>query len=98
MYVYNTLRQWADLQYNPMTGGQGLKRDYAGALSILIHNKALNLYREYRFNPVFLIDGLTEMELDYVSNEIYILTAKFKADAWKEIRKTNSANSADSVA
>ena len=86
MYVYNTFRAWADLHYNPMTGGQGLKRDYAGQLSVIIHNKALELYREYRFNPVFLIDGFNNMELDYVSNEIYILTVKFKADAWKEFR------------
>ncbi len=91
MYVYNTLRQWADIQYNPMTGGQGLKRDYAGELSVLVHNKALDLYREFRFNPVFLIDGFNAMELDYISNEIYILTAKFKADAWKEIRNTEKA-------
>jgi len=87
MYIYNTLRSWADLQYNPMTGGQGLKRDYAGALSVLIHNKALDLYREFRFTPVYLIDGFNAMELDYVSNEIYIMTVKFKADSWKEMRK-----------
>ena len=86
MYVYNTLRTWANLQYNPMTGGQGLKRDYAGELSVLIHNKALELYREFRFSPVYLIDGFNNMELEYLSNDIYILTAKFKADMWKELR------------
>ena len=86
MYVYNTLRAWANLQYNPMTGGQGLKRDYAGELSVLIHNKAQDLYREFRFAPVYLIDGFNNMELEYLSNDIYILTAKFKADMWKELR------------
>jgi len=90
MYVYNTFREWADLQFNPMSGGQGLKRDYSGELSVLIHNKALDLYREFRFNPVYLIGGFNAMALDYISNEIYILTVKFKADAWKENRNTDN--------
>ena len=90
MYVYNTLRAWADLQYDPMTGGQGLKRDYAGALSVLIHNKAQDLYREFRFSPVYLIAPFNAMEPDYRSNEIYIFTAKFQADAWVEVRNVST--------
>ena len=86
MYIYNTFRQWANIIFNPMTGGQGLKRDYAGEMTILIANKAQDVYREFRFKPVYLMDKLKEMELDYVSEDIYILTVKFKADAWKEKR------------
>lgn len=87
MYVYNTLRQWADVHFDPLTGSQGLKKDYAGEMTVLIHNKAQAVYREFRFKPVFMIEPLKDMELDYLSEDIYVLTAKFKADAWKETRE-----------
>lgn len=86
MYIYNTLRAWADIHYNPETGSQGLKRDYVGAMTVLIHNKARSVYREFVFSPVYMMDPIKQMELDYQSDEIYVLSCKFKADAWKENR------------
>ena len=86
MYIYNTFRTWADLQYAPDTGAQGLKANYIGTMSVLIHNKALQVYREFIFNPVYLLEPLKQMELDYQSEDIFVLTVKFKADAWKENR------------
>jgi hypothetical protein len=91
MYIYNTLRQWADIHFDPMTGAQGLKAEYAGEMTVLIHNKKLHVYREFKFKPVFMIEPLKEMELDYLSEDIYVLTAKFKADAWKEARPTDGS-------
>lgn len=92
MYIYNTLRSWADIHFNPETGSQGLKKDYVGTMSVLIHNKARTVYREFVFNPVYMIEPLKQMELDYQSDEIYVLTAKFKADAWKENRNLGTAS------
>lgn len=86
MYVYNTLRQWANIQFNPMTGGQGIKKDYAGEMSVIIFNKAQEIYREFRFKPVYLFEPFNPMEMDYQSEDLYVMTAKFKADAWKETR------------
>jgi hypothetical protein len=86
MYTYNTLRRWSNLTFDPDTGGQGVKVQYAGMATIAIHNKQRNIYRIFSFDPVYPMEPFNPMELDYVSDEIYRLTAKFKADAWKEER------------
>lgn len=88
MYIYNALRAWADLVYNPLTGAQGLKRDYADAIiTVNIFNRAGQIYREFNFTPVFIgPDKLTELKLDYLSDEIFRLTATFSADTYTENR------------
>lgn len=86
MYIYNTFRQWADIQFAPDTGAQGLKAQAIGTMSVLIHNKARQIYREFIFNPVYLMEPFKPMDLDYQSDEIYVMTVKFKADSWKENR------------
>ena len=86
LYVYETLRAWAELQFNPEIGMYGLKGDYTGIMSILINNKQGKNIRQLNFNPVYLAEPLTAMTLDYLSEEIYVLQATFKADAWKEKR------------
>jgi len=87
MYVYNYFRLWSDMIFDPMAGSMGLKRDYTGSMQILIFNKKREIFRDFRFNPVYLIDPLNKMDLDYQQDEIYKLTVKFKADAWKEVRE-----------
>ena len=86
MYVYNTMRAWADLTFDPLNGRQGLKRDYVGQIYVAIFNKAQDIYREFRFSPAYLTGGLTKMELAYDSESIYTLTAGFQCDAFKETR------------
>jgi hypothetical protein len=86
MYIYNILRGWADLSYDPLTGKQGLKRNYNGEIYIAITEKEGNIFREFKFKPVIMNGPLSVMKLDYSSNELYELTAKFRADAWKETR------------
>lgn len=85
-YVYNILREWANIEFDPLSGAQGLKANYAGEMYIAIFNKRGNIYREFKFKPVYLVDNFNEMELDYLSDEIYRMTAKFQADAWVETR------------
>lgn len=86
MYIYNILRGWADLSYDPLTGRQGLKRDYYGEIYVAIFNKAGDIFREFRFTPVIPQGVLTPMALDYTAPGLYEITAKFRADAWKETR------------
>jgi len=86
MYIYNTLRAWADLAYDPLTGRQGLKRDYWGEIYIAIFNKAGDIFREFRFTPVIPQGNFTPISLDYMSNNLYEITAKFRSDSWKETR------------
>jgi hypothetical protein len=86
MYVYNTLRAWGDLIYDPLTGRQGLKRDYVGSAKLVIFNKAGDIYREYTFVNMFLETPISAMTLDYTATGIYQITASFVADTYRETR------------
>ena len=86
MYVYNILRGWGDLIYDPITGRQGLKKDYVGEIFVGVANKAGDIFREYRFSPAFLSEKINAMELDYNAAGLYKCTAKFMCDSYKETR------------
>ena len=86
MYVYDILRSWAELHFDPSTGKFGTKREYSGEITVLITNKRRQVFRQFNFKPVFMNTPLTPMSLAYLSDEIYVLTAHFRSDAWKEKR------------
>lgn len=86
MYIYNILRGWGDLIYDPLTGRQGLKKDYVGEIYIAMFNKAQDIFREWRFKPAFLKEPLTPIKLDYNTQDIYKINAKFICDSFKETR------------
>lgn len=88
MYIYNALRAWADLIYNPLTGSQGLKTDYADAtIQISQFNRAGLIFRDFTFSPVFIgPQKMTETALDYTNEGIYKLTVQFSADSYTETR------------
>lgn len=88
MYIYNALRAWADLIYNPLTGRQGLKTDYADAsIQVTQFNRAGLIFRDFMFSPVFIgPNKMTETVLDYTSEGIYKLAVQFTADSYTESR------------
>ena len=86
MYVYNTLRGWSDLIYDPSTGRQGLKKDYVGQIYVAVFNKAGDIFRDFKFTPAFISKPFNEMQLDYTTDNIYRMTVEFVADTVKETR------------
>lgn len=92
MYVYNLFRAWANLVYDPLTGRQGLKKDYApngAGVYVGVHNRAGDVYREFNFSPVFVYGDtnlVEDMKLDYTSDSIYTATFSFIADSYTEVR------------
>lgn len=86
MYVYNILRGWSDLIYDPLTGRQGLKKDYVGEIFVGISNKAGDIFREYRFKPGYISKFIPAIDLDYTVKTNYKITADFICDAYKETR------------
>ena len=92
MYVYNQFRAWANLVYDPLTGRQGLKKDYApidASVYVGVHNRAGDIYREFRFSPVFIYgetDLTAAMTLDYTNDGIYTAKFNFVADNYTEVR------------
>ena len=95
-YIYNAFRAWADLIYNPMTGQQGLKVDYAGttadaaSVQVTMFNRTGAIFREFVFSPVFLDSTkFNETTLDYSqdgSAGIASLSVPFIADRYVETR------------
>jgi len=85
-YVYNILRAWNDIVYNPQTGSQGLKRDYVGSMSVHVANKTGEIFREWNFQSVIPNDKLTELSLNYTENGIYDVQMKYRSDYWVETR------------
>lgn len=87
IYVYNILRGWADLVYDPLNGRQGLKKDYTGEIYVAISNKVGDIFREFKFKPVIPNGAISAMDLNYTeSTKVYEATMTFRADAWKETR------------
>lgn len=92
-YIYNAFRAWANLIYDPMTGAQGLKRDYAGTsanpaiIQVTHFNKAGLIFREFVFSPVFIdAPKFNELTLEYNIDNIASLTVPFVADRYVETR------------
>lgn len=85
-YVYNLLRAWNDIVYNPQTGSQGLKRDYVGQIAVHMSDKTGSIFREWLFQSVIPNSGLNAVSLDYGANEVYEITMKYRSDYWNETR------------
>jgi hypothetical protein len=85
-YVYNILRAWNDIVYDPLNGRQGLKRDYVGEMVVIAFNKAGEIFREWNFPAIIPNSALTELALNYETNDLYQVTAKYRADHWNEKR------------
>ena len=92
-YIYNALRAWADLIYNPLTGAQGLKATYAGTtanpaqIQVTQFNRAGAIFREFVFSPVFIgPKPMTETVLDYTDEKVFKLSVQFSADSYSETR------------
>jgi hypothetical protein len=85
-YVYNILRAWNDIVYNPLTGSQGLKRDYVGEMAVFVANKNSEIFREWTFPAIIPNSPLKAIDLNYTSNEVYEVTMTYRADHWDEKR------------
>lgn len=86
MYVFKTLRQWTDLIYNPLTGGQGLKLGYTGTMVISVFNKQGDVYRRITCKDCFPTKALDAMALNYASETIYeIRDMTWAVDYWDDL-------------
>ena len=86
-YVYNILRAWNDIMYNPQTGAQGLKREYVGEMAVVVFNKRGEIFREWKFPSVFPTTKLNELALDYAGGTaLYAIDITYRADYWRETR------------
>lgn len=84
-YTYNFLRQWVDLVYDPLTGRQGLKREYASAsMTVTMHDRAGTPFWQFIFYQIFPTTGAPQPTLDYTSGSLMEGAMTFRADWWDE--------------
>ncbi len=86
-YVYKALRQWTDIIYDPLTGRQGLKKDYIGGPMVVSwFNKQGDIHQQWKFPTVFPSGALPAVgELSYDNNDKFQISGfSFVADYWEE--------------
>ena len=84
-YIYNTMRNWYNLTYDPLTGEMGLKRDYVGSMVVVQYNRVGDIFRRITFKDVFPINQLTFIdELDYTVNDAGVVSITLRSDYWVE--------------
>lgn len=97
VYVYNALKAWTDLVYNPLTGELGLKSEYAGTaddptiMTVLVYNKKGVVIKQLTFRQIFPTSPLSTVfdDLDYSSgtNISQVTGLTFRADYWDNITR-----------
>jgi hypothetical protein len=84
-YTYNFLREWVDLIYDPLTGRQGLKRDYvAPSMTITMHDRAGTPFWQWILYYTFPSNGAGGPTLSYMSNDLMQVQMTFRCDWWDE--------------
>ena len=84
-YTYKFLREWVDLMYDPLTGREGLKKDYvAPSMTITMQDRAGNPYWQWVFYYIFPTQGIGGPNLAYEQTSLMEADIQFRADWWDE--------------
>ena len=81
MDVWNTLKAWYDLVWNSQNGTLHYKSDIIGTVIVNQHDRKGYVLRRVTFQNVQII-GLSTVDLDWSSSDLWTVTAKFVADFW----------------
>jgi hypothetical protein len=84
MYPYNVFRDWSKLIYDAETGNQSKKKNYVGSMVIRLHDKEYNVLKRWNFPTVFISEQLPSFDLDYSTEEVFVMPVKFAADFWRD--------------
>lgn len=84
-YTYKFLRQWVDLVYDPLTGMQGLKKDYvAPSMTLTMHDRQGVPYWQWIFYYVWPTTAAPTPNLSYTSTSLMEGSMTFRCDWWDE--------------
>lgn len=85
LYVYKTLRDWWRKVYNPLTGRQGLKKDYIGTIVVVNANRAGQIFWSRTFHDAIPMGDMPDLDGDYSDGGAHELEAiVFRCDWWEE--------------
>lgn len=84
-YTYKFLRKWCDLVYDPLTGRQGIKQEYAARdMTITLQDRRGIPFWQWVCYNVWPDGGLGDPGLSYDSSDIMTASLSFKADYFDE--------------
>lgn len=84
-YTYKFLRQWVDLVYDPLTGMQGIKKDYvAPSISVTIFDRSGSPFWQFVFYYCWPTTGAPQPTLSYTSTTLMEGSMTFRCDWWDE--------------
>lgn len=84
MFVYQSIKNWCDLVWSPLTGTMQLKKDYTGGpMIITLQNRVQSPIRRWTFPTVFPTTNIKAMDLDFANGTtLYDMDMTFRADYW----------------
>jgi hypothetical protein len=87
MYMYKGLKAWCSKIFDPLTGAQSLKADYAGGPFVAsVYNRQGDIFRQYTFPVVWPTTNINALELDYNSTDKFTVTGfTFRADYFNDV-------------
>lgn len=87
-YIYNMLRDWTNIVYDPATGKEGLKVDYCGSLFIDQCDRDGSSWRQLKFTDVFPVGQIAIMnDISIDTHEPVECTITFRCDLYDEYRR-----------
>ena len=85
LYVYKTLRDWWRIIWNPLTGEQGLKKDYVGTIVVTNFNRKGDIFWQRTFHDCVPSGDLPAFDLDYSAGEkLEFAGITWRCDWWEE--------------
>lgn len=84
LYVYKTIRDWWRIAFNPLTGEQGLKKDYVGTIIVQNYNRKGDIFWTRTFHDCIPKGDLPELSLDYSAGEVVTMEVEWNSDWWEE--------------
>lgn len=79
-YVWDTIRDWNRLRWNPMTGERGLKKDYVGTLTAEKYRRDGAIFWRRTAHQCFPKNNMEGVDGDYGNHDPQELAASFRAD------------------
>lgn len=80
MYVYDILRKWSNLVFDPQTATGSLKSKYRGSGVFVLHNREGDIFRKIEIAKMWPMTAIPAIELDYMSTEVYVVSMTFAAE------------------
>ena len=84
-YTYKFLREWTDLVYDPLTGRQGLKKDYvAPSMTVTAHDRSGVGWQQWVLYYIFPTTPCPNINLGYQQTQLFEGSMTFRCDWWDE--------------